>query len=322
MGKERKYRNIRLIFTRIKTFMAFEFESISLHEKLVASFGGALGITLISVVSYNMIGAEGAVLIVPSMGAAAVLVFAVPHGKLSQPWPLLGGNLVSALVGVSCYSLVPDPSLAAGLAVGLAIAFMHLLYCVHPPGGATALAAVIGGEQIHELGYTYVLSPVLLNVTIIFLVAVIFNGFFAWRRYPAAAMMRFTENRPSHEHTPGLVDKQVIEKAVADMDLVLDVTTEDLQRVIKLSLDHAKSRQLVAEQILLGHYYSNGAHGPEWTVRRIIDESYSDDPKKDMVIYRVVEGQRFNTADSCTRQAFARWAAREVFPNNSTSAED
>jgi CBS-domain-containing membrane protein len=301
---------------RVRRFMAIELEFVSTAEKLVATIGGILGITLIAYISFRVTGASGAALIVPSMGASAVLVFAVPHGKLSQPWPLIGGNLVSALVGVSCYKLIPDPFIAAGVAVGLAIGSMHLLSCIHPPGGATALAAVIGGPAINSLGYSYVVSPILLNVTIIFLAAILFNSVFPWRRYPAAAMMRFTDQRPAGEGGgASVVDKHSIELALADMDLVMDVTTEDLQRVIQLSLDHARHKQLKPHQIKLGHFYTNGKHGPEWSVRCIIDESYSIDPKKDMVIYRVVEGHGFNMADSCTRAEFARWAAREVFSN-------
>lgn len=301
---------------RIQRFMAIEIDKVSGPEKLVAVLGGVVGITLIAFISYQFTGASGAALIVPSMGASAVLVFAVPHGKLSQPWALIGGNLISAVVGVSCFKLVPDPFLAAGLAVGLAIGAMHLLGCIHPPGGATALAAVIGGPAINSLGYGYVITPILLNVVIIFIVAVIFNSFFPWRRYPAAAMMRFTDQKPVTESGgTDIVDKQSIELALADMDLVMDVTTEDLQRVIKLSLSHAKNKQLTPQQVRLDHFYTNGRHGPEWSVRRIIDESSSDDPKRDMVIYRVVEGRGFNTADSCTREEFSRWAAREVFPN-------
>ena len=301
---------------RIRKFIAYEVESVSTAEKLVASLGAMIGIILISAISYQFTGAAGASLIVPSMGAAAVLVFAVPHGKLSQPWPLFAGNIISAVVGVSCYKLVPDPLIAAGLAVGLAIASMHLLSCMHPPGGATALAAVIGGPSIHNLGFDYVITPILLNVTIIFFIAVIFNSFFPWRRYPVGAMMRFTEQR--QQATSGhnsVIDKQAIEQALADMDMVMDVTIEDLQRVLQLSLGHAKNQQLTSQQIQLDHFYTNGRHGPEWSVRRIIDESCSSDAQNDMVIYRVVEGQRFNTADSCSREEFARWAAREVFPN-------
>ena len=300
---------------RFRRFMAIELDSVSATEKLVASLGGMLGICLIAYLSFQVTGASGAALIVPSMGASAVLVFAVPHGKLSQPWALFGGNLVSAVVGVSCYKLVPDTFLAASLAVGLSIGVMHLLGCIHPPGGATALAAVIGGPAIHQLGYSYVVAPILLNVTIIFSVALIFNNFFPWRRYPAAAMMRFTEQAPPGE-VKHLVDRQAVEQALADMDLVVDVTMDDLQRLLQLSLQHAGQQELKPQQILLDHFYTNGQHGPDWAVRRIIDESCSPDPKRDMVIYRVVEGKGFNTADSCTRAEFARWAAREVFPNS------
>jgi len=304
----------------IRLFLAIEPESISVAEKLVASLGGLVGITLISIISFQFTGASGAALIVPSMGASAVLVFAVPHGKLSQPWALIGGNLISAIAGVTCYKLVPDTFIAAGMAVGLAIGLMHLFSCIHPPGGATALAAVIGGPAINSLGYEYVLTPILLNVSIIFIVAVLFNNLFPWRRYPSTAMMRFTDQNQQNSAKTELdpihsIDKQSIEKAMKDMDLVMDVTVEDLQRLMSLSLQHAEHKRMTSGQILLDHYYTNGRHGPHWSVRRIIDESASDDPKKDMVIYRVVEGERFNTADSCTREAFARWSAREVFPN-------
>lgn len=317
MLTETPYKYVATWLSKVKHFMAIELDSVSNAEKVVASLGGMIGITLIASISYQVTGASGAALIVPSMGASAVLVFAVPHGKLSQPWALIGGNLVSAVVGVTCYKLIPDPFLAAGLAVGLAIGSMHLLGCVHPPGGATALAAVIGGPAINSLGYAYVITPILLNVSIIFAVAVMFNSFFPWRRYPSSAMMRFTDQRPTAAaSSASVVNKQAIEQALADMDLVVDLTTDDLQRVIQLSLDHARHQRLTAHEIQLGHYYTNGRHGPEWSVRRIIDQSVSDDPQKDMVIYRVVEGQGFNTADSCTREEFARWAAREVFPNS------
>lgn len=236
MLKKTKIKHNQNWFHRFRCFMAIEFDNVSNAEKLVATLGGVIGIVLISYISYQITGQAGAALIVPSMGASAVLVFAVPHGKLSQPWSLIAGHLVSAVTGVICYKLIPDTFIAAGLAVGLAIGAMHILSCIHPPGGATALAAVIGGPAIHELGFNYVISPILLNVIIIFVVAIIFNSLFPWRRYPAASMMRFTEQpqKVDEGHTE-LLDKQAIEQALADMDLVMDVTTEDLQRVFQLS---------------------------------------------------------------------------------------
>mgnify|MGYP001822541129 CR=1 FL=1 len=252
----------------------------------------------------------------PSLGASAVLLFAVPHGRLSQPWSLFGGHGVSALIGVSCYQLAGETAFAAGLAVGLAIGAMHLLRCIHPPGGATALAAVIGGPSIHALGYEYALVPVGLNVLIIFLVAVIFNGLLPWRRYPAS-LMRFSEAPGGSMSRPEtLLDKRYIEQAMADMDLVVDVTTDDLQRLFALTIEHVEDQQLERDQIKLGHYYTNARHGAEWSVRQIIDEAAHAEPDHDMVIYRVVEGRGLRSSGSCTRREFAQWAARELVANS------
>lgn len=287
--------------------------SVSTAEKLASTLGGFIGIFLISVVSFHFTGASGAALIIPSMGASAVLVFAVPHGKLSQPWALFGGHLSSALIGVCCYMLVPNMFIAAGLAVGLAIGGMHVLRCIHPPGGATALVAVVGGAQIHALGFEYLFTPVLLNTVVIFITAVIFNNFFPWRRYPSN-FMRFTDT-PVQEKTKAsnYIEKSHIEHALADMDLVVDVKVDDLQQIFALAIEHAEHPRIIPEQILLGHYYTNNKHGAEWSVRQIIDEAKSDDPKKDMVIYRVAEGQGLQSADSCTRAEFAMWANRELY---------
>lgn len=137
-------------------------------------------------ISQSQLGITGSASIIASMGSSAVLLFAVPHGPLSQPWSVFGGHLVSAIVGVTCVKLIPAPMLAAALAVALAIGAMHYLRCVHPPGGATALGAVVGGDAVHQLGYQFVITPVMLNATTILLVALLFNAPFPWRRYPAA----------------------------------------------------------------------------------------------------------------------------------------
>ena len=93
------------------------------------------------------------VYIVTSMGASVVLLFAVPHSALGQLWNVIGGHLISAAIGVACYQWLPSNGIAAGASVGLAIGAMYYTRCIHPPGGATALAAVIGGQNIHALGY-------------------------------------------------------------------------------------------------------------------------------------------------------------------------
>ena len=300
------------LIIKIKNALGID-NSVSSAEKLASTLGGFIGIFFISWISFHFTGANGAALIVPSMGASAVLVFAVPHGKLSQPWALFGGHLISAFIGVLCYQLVPDLFLAAALAVGLAIGAMHLLNCIHPPGGATALAAVIGGSSISTLGFEYMLTPVLLNTVVIFITAVVFNSFFPWRRYPTS-MMRFTDTPTVKEKKPSrYIDKEHIERALADIDLVIDLSVDDLQQLFALTLEHVETPQFSSQQIKLGHYYTNSKHGADWSVRQIIDEAQSDDPKKDMVIYRVAEGQGLQSADSCTRSEFAAWASRELY---------
>src|SRR5574340_68790 len=160
--------------------------SVSEREHWVSAAGGLLGMLAVLWVSYLLLGrGHGNALIVASMGASAVLLSAAPHGALSQRWPVFGGQVISALVGVSCARWFGgEPMLAASLAVALSIAAMYSLRCLHLPGGATALYAVLGGETVHALGYGYVFNPVLLNAVVLLAVAVLFNYPFAWRRYP------------------------------------------------------------------------------------------------------------------------------------------
>ena len=116
--------------------------------------------------------------LIGSFGASAVLIYGVPMGELSQPRNLVGGHVISALVGVIAYNLFPDNvPLASALAVATAIAAMMATNTTHPPGGATALIAVVGGASVHELGWMYILSPVLVGVLIMLVVAVIVNNF-------------------------------------------------------------------------------------------------------------------------------------------------
>jgi CBS-domain-containing membrane protein len=173
-------------------------------EKWLSAAGGLTGLAGVILISEAQLGLVGAAGLVASMGASAVLLFAVPHGPLSQPWPVFGGHLVSAIVGVACAQMVLPPAMAACLAVALAIAAMHYLRCIHPPGGATALSAVVGGDVVHQLGFQFVLTPVLLNATTILLVALLFNYPFPWRRYPTAWGRQATKAQPapSDAHEP------------------------------------------------------------------------------------------------------------------------
>ena len=177
---------MRSTLITLRRWSGIGYERASHAEKLVSTLGGLVALVAVLEISQVQLGLDGAATLVASMGASAVLLFAVPHGPLSQPWPVFGGHLVSALVGVSCAQMIDQPVLAAAMAVGLAIGAMHYLHCIHPPGGATALSAVVGGDAVHQLGFQFVLTPVMLNVITMLLVALLFNAPFAWRRYPVA----------------------------------------------------------------------------------------------------------------------------------------
>lgn len=293
--------------------LGVELTPVSHHERLVSTLGGFLGILGILGISHFFLGDPAALLIVASMGASAVLLFAVPHGALAQPWAVLGGHTVSALVGVSCALLVPHELLAASLAVGLSIGAMYYLRCTHPPGGATALFAVIGGDTIHGLGYQYVLTPVLLNAVVLVLVAVLFNYSFPWRRYPAYLAFRYQEQQagPATEGYSSIAHADLV-SALSQIDSFIDVTEHDLLKIYELATGKAQGRRFPMEKIHPGHFYSNGKHGDEWSVRQVVDQSPSEDPAKDMLVYKVVAGHDRRSSGVLTRTEFARWTAHEV----------
>ncbi len=131
---------------------------------------GTLGqyLELVSVESLFLIG---------SFGASAVLVYGAPLAEFSQPRNLVGGHIVSAVVGVTVFMLFAESSImACSISVSLSIVAMHFTRTLHPPGGATALIGVIGGERIHSLGYIYVLCPVLVAALIMLFVALLVNN--------------------------------------------------------------------------------------------------------------------------------------------------
>jgi CBS-domain-containing membrane protein len=203
-------------------------------EKWISSLGGFIAILSVLWVSHRVLDLQGAAMVVGSMGATAVLLFAVPHGVLSQPWPVFGGNLISALIGVSCAQAIADPILAAAFAVGLAIGAMHYLRCLHPPGGATALVAVLGGDAVRELGYGYLLSPVLENVLIILAVAVLVNLPFRHRRYPAP----LSSPAETGGGEKALIAHSDLAYALSQLDSFIDVSEQDLIRIYTLAVHH------------------------------------------------------------------------------------
>lgn len=147
--------------------------------------GGFLGIALLAWVNHAFFTGTDVTLMIASFGASAVLVYGAVRSPLAQPRNLVGGHVISALVGVTIWQLFQHtPWLAEALAVATAIAAMHLTRTLHPPGGATALVAVIGSDRIHDLGYLFVLIPATVGPMLLLLVALITNNIPRTRRYP------------------------------------------------------------------------------------------------------------------------------------------
>lgn len=233
--------------SRLKAFIGPGTTAVGWKEVTIAGLSALFGIAAVYVLTSWVLGPLATVIMVASMGAAAVLLFAVPHGALSQPWPVFGGQLISALIGVTAAQWLTDPALAAGVAVGGSIAAMQLLRCIHPPGGATALIAVIGGPAVHDLGYGYVLLPVLANTAIIFLIAVAANYPFPWRRYPIG-LVRW-EDPPA----PPLTSRH-LQAAVRDLNVVVDITPAELDAIARSAIAHA-TQDNSPLKVLIGERY-------------------------------------------------------------------
>lgn len=292
-------------------FLGISPTSVSHSEKIISAVGGFIAIFCIMIISHHFIPGTASLGIVASMGASAVLLFAVPHGPLSQPWPLIGSHLLSAFIGISCALLISDPLLAAPVAVGASIGIMYYLKCIHPPGGATALTAVVGGEAVHQLGYEFMLTPVLLNVLAIFAVAMIFNALFYWRRYPAYLQQRQQQVALPQADFDTLSHQDFVQ-ALKEIDSFVDINEYDLNRILDL-VHHSQQKSALSPQaIKLGKVYSNGQIGKNWAMRQIIDESHDERSDRDYVIFKQITGQEKKRSDCVTRAEFARWAKYEM----------
>lgn len=230
----------RMSFTTLRRVLGVELVEVSLAEKLIATAGGGLAILCLLLLSFRAVPGMGALAVVASMGASAVLLFGVPHGQLSQPWPILAGHGISAFIGVVCARWIGNPTVAAACAVGFSIGAMHQFKCIHPPGGATAFTAVMGGSAVRDLGFGFILFPVLTNALVLVVLAVILNGAFRWRRYPAFLN---ADNRPAHPASNPAVSPthEEVVTAIRSLDSFVDISEEDLLRLTERLSRRVKS---------------------------------------------------------------------------------
>jgi CBS domain-containing membrane protein len=172
--------------------------------------------------------------LVAPMGASAVLLFCVPASPLAQPWSVIGGNTISALMGIACARAIGNPLLAAPLAGALAILVMFLLRCLHPPSGAVALTTVLGGPAVHAAGFGFAFVPVGLNSALIVLVALVFNNL-TGRRYPHTQQSMLKNVHATRDPVPTArigFTKEDLDAALARYGQVLDISRDDLEAIL------------------------------------------------------------------------------------------
>lgn len=215
-------------------------------ERLRACAGAAAGLLLTGLISHFMLARDGiSLFLVAPMGASAVLLFCVPASPLAQPWSVIGGNVVSGLVGAACVHWLGASVATAALAGCLAIAAMFALRCLHPPGGAVALTSVIGGPAVLSAGYDFALVTVLFNSAMLVGTALLYNNL-TGRRYP------HTQQTPqAHPHaTADAVPTSRLGFAAEDLDAVLrqynqvlDVSRDDLEALFLQTEQRAYQRR-------------------------------------------------------------------------------
>ncbi len=217
------------------------------YEKMRACAGALFGIVLTSLCSYFVLGKDiNAVWLIAPMGASSVLLFAVPASPLAQPWSIMGGNIIAAIIGVSCAKFVGEPILAAGLATAVTIGAMFAFRCIHPPSGAVALTAVLGGPAVHAMGYDFVLIPVGLNSLLLLLTALFFNNA-TGRRYPHIVQPDRANKHNTKDVAPTErtgITPQDLDAVLARYNQVLDISRDDLESIMLQTEMQAYRRRL------------------------------------------------------------------------------
>ncbi|MBX5199830.1 HPP family protein [Rhizobium sp. NZLR1] len=224
--------------SRLRRFRLFSpiLAGATLRERLIACVGALLAIGFTGVISGYLFGQGPHLpLIVAPMGASAVLLFAVPASPLAQPWSIIGGNTISALMGIIAAYFIHDPIIATGVGVSLAIGAMSFTRCLHPPGGAAALTAVLGGPVVAGWGFLFPFVPVALNSCILVGLGLLFHKL-SKRNYPHV-VPKPAENTHQTIDLPSAVRvgfrEEDVDAALEALDETFDVDRADLGRLLQ-----------------------------------------------------------------------------------------
>lgn len=218
----------------------------------ITAFGVFLGIALTGLITTAAFGADWRlpILMVP-LAATSVILYTLPASPLARPWAIVVGNVVSAVVGVVVAHWVPNLLLASGLAVGLAILAMGATRSLHPPGGSTALLAVLGGPTVASAGYSYALLPVGVNSVLLVVFGVLFHRYISGHPYPHVAGTPAPVPAPVPVPVPApepgnmsyAIHPADIDAAVARYGEVLDLDREDIEVLVHEMERAARFRQ-------------------------------------------------------------------------------
>lgn len=190
---------------RVSKYIIYKETLVDFKEHFWSFIGAFVGIGLIAFFQSEMLLREENVFLIGSFGASSVLIYGAIQSPLAQPRNLIGGHVISAFIGVVVYRFLPDILwMTAPLAVALSIIAMQITKTLHPPGGATALIAVIGSEKIVDLGFWYVLSPVLSGCLILYVIALFFNNLTSNRQYPTNKKYTFSLRKLSFKKKKGV----------------------------------------------------------------------------------------------------------------------
>ncbi|MBY5822857.1 HPP family protein [Rhizobium laguerreae] len=224
--------------SRFRRFRLFSpiLAGATLRERLIACLGALLAIGFTGVISGYLFGQGPHLpLIVAPMGASAVLLFAVPASPLAQPWSIVGGNTISALMGIIAAYFIRDPIIATGVGVSLAIGAMSFTRCLHPPGGAAALTAVLGGPVVAGWGFLFPFVPVALNSCILVGLGLLFHKL-SKRNYPHV-VPKAAENTHQTIDLPSMVRvgfrEEDVDAALEAIDETFDIDRADLSRLLQ-----------------------------------------------------------------------------------------
>lgn len=179
-----------------------------------------------------------------SMGASTFLLYVIPHSPLAQPWPFAASHIIAGFIGVACGKFIPEPALALAVAVACSIVSMYLLNCLHPPAAATTMIAIIGGEHITALSWTFAYTTVIINVVVLLMLTLLINNLIPGRHYPLNH-----RHHPHHDrfrkqaqarHQP--LHEADFRWALSQIDSYIDITEEDLVDLYEFAVEHAQKR--------------------------------------------------------------------------------